>query len=111
MNSMTYPLNFQGYYTKSADLPDYSGIYCIYACTHDVHARTVSIRKLLYIGESEDIHDRVSNHERRKDWESKLRNGEVLCFNVAPISPEDDRKHAEVAMIYYHKPPCNRGSA
>jgi len=31
-------------------------------------ADTVSIKKLLYIGESQDINDRIENHEKWKKW-------------------------------------------
>jgi len=106
MSYKSYFLDFKGYFTRIAGLDSDSGIYCVYACTDN--SSTVSIRKLLYIGESEDIHERVSYHEGRKVWESELQNGEVLCFSNAKISPEANREHAEAAMIYYHKPPCNK---
>jgi len=79
----------------------------VYACTNNRQANTVSIRKLLYIGEAENIRSRVSGHERWKDWEQKLQSGEELCFNAAIISPAADRERAEAAMINRHKPPCN----
>jgi len=49
----------------------------------------------------------VANHEKRQEWEGKLKSGEVLCFNAALISPAADRERAEAAMINHHKPPCN----
>lgn len=104
MSIPVYTLDFKGYYTKSADLPDYSGIYCVYACK-DI--KTNPIRKLLYIGESGNIYGRVSNHERRDDWEKELKSGEVLCFNAAKFRLGIWRKHAEAVMIFRHEPPCN----
>lgn len=107
MAAKSYTLNFRGYWTESniASLPAESGIYCVYACTD--YPNKVQIRKLLYIGESDNIRERVKGHERWDDWKSELQRGEKLCFNAALISSESDRERAEAAMIYEHKPPCN----
>jgi excinuclease UvrABC nuclease subunit len=109
MAAKSYALNFDGYWRAPniSKLPASSGIYCVYACTHNVQEKTVSIRLLLYICEAENVKERVPNHERWEDWEQELLRGEVLCFNAALIAPEPDRQRAEAAMIHHHKPPCN----
>ena len=118
MAAKTYNLNFDGYWRAlNVDgLPPRSGIYCVFACTHNTNANTVSIRELLYIGESANVRSRVSRHERWEDWERRLLPGEELGFNAALIGLEimaaligsdPDRQRAEAAMIYRHKPPCN----
>lgn len=109
MAAKSYALNFDGYWRTPniSGLPPSSGIYCVYACTHNVQEKTVSIRKLLYIGEAANVKDRVPGHERWQDWEQELRQGEELCFSAALIAPESDRRRAEAAMIHHHKPPCN----
>lgn len=104
----SYSLFFDGYYLGGGGLPAKSGIYCVYACTNDATGNRVSIRKLLYIGESADVRERVSGHERRRDWERELQYGEVLCFSAALIAPRSDRQRAEAATIHHHKPPCNK---
>lgn len=109
MAARSYDLNFDGYWRPPniSGLPDSSGIYCVYACTHNVQRKTVSIRKLLYVGEAANVSERVPGHERWQDWELELQHGEELCFSVALISPESDRQRTEAAMIHHHKPPCN----
>jgi hypothetical protein len=86
-----------------------SGIYGVYACIHnkDEEPATVTLKWILYIGESADIQDRVANHNLLTSWKRQLKQGEVLCFNAALIGPEADRQRAEAAMIFKHKPPCN----
>ena len=79
----------------------------MYACTYNPQEKTVSIRKLVYIGEAANVNERVSAHERWQDWERELKRGEELRFNAALISPDSDRQRAEAAMIHHHKPPCN----
>jgi len=109
MTEKTYNLEFDGYWRtpKINGMPAKSGIYCVYACTYNPRERTVSLQRLLYIGESENVRSRVSNHESWGDWKRKLRSGEELCFNAALIAPEAARERSEAAMIFKHKPPCN----
>lgn len=67
----------------------------------------MTLNRLIYIGEAENIRDRVQDHEKWSRWRRELRVCEELCFNAALISPAADRKRAEAAMIFEHKPPCN----
>ncbi len=101
-------IEFKGYRRKPkiSSLPDESGVYCVYTCTYDKQEKTVSLRSLLYIGESEDINDRIGNHERWDDWEDELDDDEVICFSYATLSA-NIRKRAEAALIYKHEPPLN----
>ncbi len=109
MAAKSYFLNFDGYWraTSVAGLPASSAIYCVYACTHSAQAGTVSLKRLLYVGEAANVRDRVTAHDRWADWRRQLNFGEELCFNAALISPQADRERAEAAMIFSHKPPCN----
>ena len=68
---------------------------------------TVSLQRLLYIGEAANVRDRIMNHDRWADWKRQLKFGETICVNTAVISPEADRQRAEAAMIFKHKPPYN----
>jgi excinuclease UvrABC nuclease subunit len=108
MPSKSYSLSFDGYWReKNIDgIPEASGVYCVYACTHNAEAKTVSIRLLIYIGEAENVNDRIANHEKRTDWIEHVRKGEVLCFNFAPIESLE-RPRVEAALIFHHKPPEN----
>ena len=109
MAAKNYFLNYDGYWRKPniSGLPANSGIYSVYACVHNISVATVTIDRLLYIGESENVRNRIANHERWDDWARKLKTGEELCFNAALISPAASRERAEAAMIHHHKPPCN----
>lgn len=104
----TISLSFKGYWreAKKSAVPAVSGVYCVYAATYHSEADTVSLRELLYVGESSNVKDRLATHERLQDWKRRLRAGETLCYAVATVN-ECDREHAEAAVIYRHKPPCN----
>ena len=109
MAVQSYNLAFDGYwrYANRSGLPAESGIYCVYAGTYNEATGTVSLNRLLYIGESDSVRERVANHGSEPKWREKLRSGEQLYFSAAPISPMGARQRAEAAMIYHHKPPCN----
>lgn len=109
MAEQSYYLEFGGYWRvpNKSGLPAKSGIYCVYACTYNKQTDKVTLLRVLYIGESDNVKDRVSGHERWGDWEAELNWGEVLCFTAALISPDGARQRAEAAMIYKHEPPCN----
>ena len=104
----TISLNFRGYWLEShkTSVPAASGVYCVYAGTYRAETDKVSLRELIYVGESNDVRERLSNHERLKDWKRHLRTGETLCYSVAKVN-SDDRERAEAAVIYRNKPPCN----
>ena len=104
----TIALDFQGYWLEvnKGGVPEKAGIYCVYAGTYDKSADTVSLRELIYVGESYNVGARISNHERLSDWKKRLNTGETLCYSFAGATSED-RERAEAAVIYHHKPPCN----
>ena len=104
----TICLEFKGYWLEinKSSIPKQSGIYCVYTCEYNVESNTVSIHKLLYIGESTNVNARIQNHNRLPDWTEKLRCGEELCYSFAPIASED-RERGEAALIFNHQPPMN----
>ena len=104
----TISLNFEGYWREinKSFIPEKSGVYCVYACTYNTSENAVSLRQILYIGESENVNNRIANHDRLSDWKKLLYSGETLCYSFAFVTSAD-RIRAEAALIYRHKPPCN----
>ena len=107
VTARAYSLTYEGYWRErnKSVIPARSGVYSVYACRHSTVNNTVSIRKLIYIGESANVRDRIDGHERTTNWRRHLQPGEELCFNFAPISV--DRERVEAALINHHKPPEN----
>lgn len=108
MTSKTYSQAFNGYWRDKnrAGIPEVSGVYCVYAGSYDKDNNTVSLRKLLYIGQSVNIHERLQNHECEKDWKKELNYGEEVIFSYTEV-PSYSLDRFEAAMIYKHKPPVN----
>lgn len=97
-------LEFKGYYLEKSKggIPAQSGIYCVYRSVYSASSDTVSLKELLYIGESANMKDRVANHEKEKDWKKHLGRGETLSFSYTAIL--SGRERTEAALIYKHKP-------
>lgn len=106
---MKKELDFNGYWreeNKDGIGLKSSGIYCVYRGIHNSSENTVSLKGLIYIGESKNVNERIQNHEKLKDWEKHLKLGEVLYYSCAPIDSKS-RVRVEAAMIYKHKPIVN----
>ncbi|EKS6736936.1 GIY-YIG nuclease family protein [Enterobacter ludwigii] len=108
MAGITVDLEFDGYWRESnkGSVPEQSGIYCVYACTYNADKKTVSLRELIYIGESADVRHRLATHNKLEDWASRLKSGETLCYSVAKIPPAN-RVRVEAALINKLTPPEN----
>lgn len=84
-----------------------TGVYGVYVCKYNPPPDdTVTLIKLIYIGEAKDVNDRISNHEKRSKWEDEVPSNNELCFSFARVT-SPDRERAECALIYHHKPTCN----
>lgn len=109
---VTIQLAFDGYWLQSKvdSIPAHAGVYCVYTCTYNKEVRskpTVSLDKLVYIGEAGNVRTRISGHDCWEKWERHVERGQVLCFSTAPVLPESGRYRAEAALIFKHKPPVN----
>ncbi len=108
MAEQSYTITFDGYWREKniGRIPAKSGIYCVYSCVFNESEKTVSIKNLIYIGESENVNERIKNHEKFSEWKKYLKAGEVLCFSFGAIS-SNARNRCEAAIIFKHKSPVN----
>jgi len=88
-------------------IPNQPGIYLIYVCRYDKSNDTVTLLKLVYIGEADKVRDCIQNHEMSTEWTKEASYGSELCFSFAPITHRADRRRAEAALLFKHKPACN----
>jgi len=108
MAEQTFELVFDGYWREpnKGGIPDKSGVYCVYECTHDETEKNVTIHRLIYIGQGENVRTRVANHEKWNDWKKYVRGNNQLCFSFAPVD-KDTIDRIEAALIFKHTPPEN----
>lgn len=104
----SYNVTFKGYrLDENKDtLPTYGGVYLVYCCTYNKEKDTVSLKRLIYIGQAVNLHDRICNHDRYEDFKKQLNEGEKLCYSYASVSP-GDKDIVENALIYMQQPPMN----
>jgi len=100
-----FTIDFKGYWreTKISNIPSKSGVYCVYECTHNDDRKTVSIHKLIYIGEAGNVNEEIKNRKKWEDWKKHVRPANMLCFNFAYVE-SIHRDRVEAALIYKHKP-------
>ena len=101
-------IKFEGYWREinKDGVPKKSGVYCVYECKYNADEKTVSLKKLIYIGEAENVNDRISNHEKLSKWNKEVANGNTLCYSFAPVE-NSSRTRVEAALIFHHKPSVN----
>ena len=91
---------------KKYEIPQTSGIYCVYLCEYSKSRRNLRIMDLLYIGESENIHDQIVDNDRLSEWKKHLSDNQTVCYSYAKIDHKD-RERAEAALVYKIKPEFN----
>lgn len=108
MTGCSISIEFSGYWNEynRGTMPGKSGVYCVYAGVEDPKKKTVHIQRLIYIGESSDVHARLAHHDGIPLWRSCLQPGQALCFSFGAVA-EADRERSEAALIFHHKPPAN----
>ena len=87
-------------------IPALQGVYFVYACEYFHEKNSVTLKRLLYVGQSENVNQRLLEHEGLLDWRTHLLEGEMLCFAVAQVEGSV-LSDVEAAMIYVLKPSCN----
>ena len=100
-------LNFEGYWRdcNKNGLPAYPGIYMVYRCQYDEQNNTVNLIDIIYIGQAENIHERIGTHKKYDLFKSKLLVGEELCYSCAKVVNDVDI--VENALIFAQKPVLN----
>jgi len=108
MSAQTFSVEIQGYWRdkNKSGIPNHSGVYFVYVAVYNQQDDTVSLKKLIYIGESDDVNDRIQNHEKYDIWKGYLSQGQELCFSTGKVNG-NDRFRVEAAYIFKHKPPVN----
>ncbi|MEK8022044.1 MAG: hypothetical protein VSS75_034640 [Candidatus Parabeggiatoa sp.] len=110
----SYKLEFDGFWRTQdkQDIPEGTGIYCVYEGKHfdeGKDAGSIELLTLIYVGESKNVRQRIIKHEKFREWNQHTHKGTELCFSYAPYDGKiPDRKRISAAIIYKHQPPSNK---
>lgn len=93
---------FQGWYMYISTLPEAAGLYAI-GCKKDENV------KLIDVGESGDIRERVENHDRKDCWEDECKDGEIrYAYLRTPGKSKPEREEIEKDIRDKEDPPCGK---
>ena len=90
---------FDGPYKSPSSLSRKSGVYLISTVARGGRHEVIDI------GESADVNDRVSNHDRSADWQKHKQSG-LYCS--AYYCNEKTRISIETELRTEYKPPCGK---
>lgn len=101
-------VKIRGYWRdrNKSGVPCYPGVYFVYEANYDKQSETITLHRLIYIGEADDVNQRISHHEKYEEWKKYVDEGNELCFSAGKVEG-DMRKRVEAAYVYTHKPPVN----
>lgn len=101
----SFSVKIDGYWREGSisGMPAHSGVYFVYVGSYNKSSDTVTLHKLIYIGEAGDVKDRVSKHEKWDIWKKHVGAGQELCFSTGYVASAN-RERVEAAYINKHKP-------
>jgi hypothetical protein len=104
----TINLTIEGYWRdiNKRGLPIYSGIFFVYQTKYNPASDTVNLLKVLYVGEAENVRDRILSHPRYPAWISYLMEGEELSFSAGYVDGSN-RTRVKAAFIFKLRPIAN----
>lgn len=101
-----YKIYFNGLWSEEyfAKIPNYSGIYVIYSGTN---CRKVSLKEILYIGQSKFIRNRIAKHEKLSVIRDSLMPGDCLFISTAKVLNKRLLHRIEAKLIFDFAPKHN----
>lgn len=87
---------FDGPHTNVANLLQRSGVYVITTIVNGYH-------KVVDVGESHNVQNRVTNHDRSKQWNTHIAD---RLYVSAYYCDEPARMLVESTVRQFHNPPC-----
>lgn len=105
MSEQTFRINIEGCQKSNDEIPRSPGLFFVFEAKPN-HSGAILLR-LIFVGSAEKLRDGIQAF--RKDFDSArfLREGNMLCYHIAPIADAATRERVQAAFIYAHKPPAN----
>ncbi|MCA1769606.1 MAG: hypothetical protein LC652_06495 [Halomonas sp.] len=100
-----------GYWTEETlkEVPDESGIYCVFRAAKDPETGEMDVQELLYVGEHRGTRYGLQHDEHRDKWHAFPPPGEEIWYAVG-LCGNANRERLAAAMINAHKPRFNSNS-
>ncbi|MFC2991546.1 hypothetical protein [Halomonas tibetensis] len=100
-----------GYWTDETlkEVPDESGIYCVFRAAKDPETGEMDVQELLYVGEHRSTRFGLQHDEHRDSWYAFPPPDEEIWYAVG-LCGSANRERLAAAMINAHKPRFNSNS-
>ncbi|WP_163576010.1 hypothetical protein [Halomonas faecis] len=97
-----------GYWTEGNlhDVPDESGVYCVFRAARDPETEEMRVQELLYVGEHRSARYGLEHNASYGEWRSRLDSGDELWFSMG-LCGQANRERLCAALINAHKPRFN----
>ncbi|NPV82771.1 MAG: GIY-YIG nuclease family protein [Candidatus Aminicenantes bacterium] len=97
MTWRAYGYDFEGPFYSSDKIPAYPGVYTVWCITDKGNY-------LLDVGQAENLHERIVNHDRKDCWKRNCYG--QTAYYLAKEYSEQARLNLEKRIREEHKPPC-----
>lgn len=108
MSDMLLSPEMLGYFTEDdlQEVPDDSGVYCVYKAGPDQKSGEMEPQELVYVGEGRDVRSCLIHHEDKERWHAGLKEDQALWFSVG-LCGHANRERLAAALVHRHKPLLN----
>lgn len=102
-----FTLIFTGYYSDlhRDAISEESGVYLVFVGKPLLN-KTVNLEKLIYIGQGENLKERICKHDKHDKFLQQCEKGELPYYAYALVS-KSELDIVENALIFYNKPCLN----
>jgi hypothetical protein len=109
MGAQTYNVNIEGYWRhkNKEGIPNHSGLYFVYETFYNQKSDSITLLKLLFVGQAENVHGHIKKGGEENFWKEYVNVGNELAFSSG-FAETSNLDRLEAAYIYRHKPPCNK---
>jgi hypothetical protein len=104
----TFNINIVGYWREihKAGLPTHSGIFFVYENKYNEGLGTVTLVRILYVGEADNVRTRITGHELQDKWKECINSGNEICYSTGSVPP-GVRTRIKAAFIFKLQPELN----
>ncbi len=110
MAEATIIIDINGYW-REEDLSiilSHPGVFFVYESKFDPDELTVDLLSLIYIGEAQNIRERIRTHEKLNLWKTLIQPDSELCFATGDVE-EYFLERVKTAYVFGNNPVANYG--
>jgi len=106
-----FNLNIEGYWRlkNKKGIPTQPGVFFVYECSYNIDLATVTLIRIIYVGESTNVNRFIDTSESVELWLAFISEGHELCFSTAYLNDLMSRELVMAGYIKNLQPHFNKG--